>query len=214
MLNLADLEARVARLESRNYVSMRYGRVTGTKDGEAQIQLNDADELNTNSYQTLQRRVLRDQEIKLPDIGDTALVLESGQGEEQGAYLGAPYSQAVPGTGQEQQVAYSKYEDGTELWYDRKAHKLTAKVKGDASIEAKGTASVTSETGIKLRAPFIELAGTVIMTDEDGNPGSALVSGTITVRDGGIKAPDDDISAGSVSLRHHTHPDTGEPVGG
>ena len=70
MLNLADLEARVARLESRNYVSMRYGRVTGTKDGAAQIQLNDADELNTNSYQTLQRRVLRDQEIKLPDIGE------------------------------------------------------------------------------------------------------------------------------------------------
>ena len=91
MLNLADLEARAARLESRNYVSMRYGRVTGTKDGEAQIQLNGADEHNTNSYQTLQRRVLRDQKIKLPDIGDTALVLESGQGEEQGAYLGAPY---------------------------------------------------------------------------------------------------------------------------
>ena len=39
MLNLADLEAR---LESRNYVSMRYGWVTGTKEGEAQIQLNDA----------------------------------------------------------------------------------------------------------------------------------------------------------------------------
>ena len=84
MLNLADLEARVARLESRNYVSMRYGRGTGTKDGEAQIQLNDADELNTNSYQTLQRRVLRDQEIKLPDIGDTALVLEPGHGEDPG----------------------------------------------------------------------------------------------------------------------------------
>ena len=84
MLNLADLEARVARLESRNYVSMRYGRVTGTKDGEAQIQLNDADELNTNSYQTLQRRVLRDQEIKLPDIGDTALALEPGHGEDPG----------------------------------------------------------------------------------------------------------------------------------
>ena len=84
MLNLADLEARVARLESRNYVSMRYGRVTGTKDGEAQIQLNDADELNTNSYQTLQRRVLRDQEIKLPGIGDTALVLEPGHGEDPG----------------------------------------------------------------------------------------------------------------------------------
>ena len=42
MLNLADLEARAARLESRNYVSMRYGWVTGTKEGEAQIQLNDA----------------------------------------------------------------------------------------------------------------------------------------------------------------------------
>ena len=42
MFNLADLEARVARLESRNYVSMRYGRVTGTKDGAAQIQLYDA----------------------------------------------------------------------------------------------------------------------------------------------------------------------------
>ena len=158
MLNLANLEARVARLESRNYVSMRYGRVTGTKDGEAQIQLNDADELNTNSYQTLQRRVLRDQEIKLPDIGDTALVLESGQGEEQGAYLGAPYSQAVPGPGQEQQVAYNKYEDGTELWYDRKAHTLTAKVNGNVSVEAREMVSVSSETGIRHRAPFIELA--------------------------------------------------------
>ncbi len=157
MLNLADLEARAARLESRNYVSMRYGRVTGTKDGEAQIQLNGADEHNTNSYQTLQRRVLRDQKIKLPDIGDTALVLESGQREEQGAYLGAPYSQAVPGPGQEQQVAYNKYEDGTELWYDRKAHTLTAKVNGNVSVEAKGMVSVSSETGIKLRAPFIGL---------------------------------------------------------
>ena len=182
MFNLADLEARVTRLESRNYVSMRYGRVTGTKDGGVQIQLNDADELNMNSYQTLQRRVLRDQEIKLSDIGDTALVLESGQGEEQGAYLGAPYSQAVPGPGQEQQSAYSKYEDGTELWYDRKAHALTAKVNGDVSVEAKGTVSVSSERGIRLRAPFIELAGAVIMTDEEGNSGSALVSGYITVR--------------------------------
>ena len=208
--NLADLEARVARLESRNYVSMRYGKVTGTKDGEAQVQLNDADELNTNSYQTLQRRVLRDQEIKLPDIGETALVLESGQGEEQGAYLGAPYSQAVPGPGQEKQVAYNKYEDGTEIWYDRNAHTLTAKVKGNVTVEAQGIVSVTSETDIKLKAPFIELCGALIVTDEDGNPGNAIISVALR-KDGHLS---DDVSAGSVSLRHHTHPDTGEPVGG
>ena len=84
--------------------------------------------------------------------------IRTGRERQQGAYLGAPYSQAVPGPGQEQQVAYSKYEDGTELWYDRKAHKLTAKVKGDVSIEAREMVSVSSETGIRHRAPFIGLA--------------------------------------------------------
>lgn len=214
MVNWADLEARVARLESRNFVSMRYGKVTGTEDGQAKVQIDDADGLDTNTYQTVQKRVLRDQDIKLPDVGETALVLESGQGEEQGAYLGAPYSQTVPGPGQEKQVDYHKYEDGTELWYDRDAHSLIAKVQGQVTVEANGPVDISSTSNIKLKAPFIEIAGNLVCTDEEGGAGNAVFKGNMTVRNGGVSVPDQDVQAGSVSLRHHVHPDTGEPVGG
>lgn len=158
MLNPADLEARVARLESRNYVSMRYGRVTGTKDGEAQIQLNDADELNTNSYQTLQRRVLRDQEIKLPDIGDTALVLESGQGEELGPILARLILRPFPAPARNSRSPTINTKTARNSGTTERAHTLTAKVNGNVSVEAREMVSVSSETGIRLRAPFIGLA--------------------------------------------------------
>lgn len=136
---------------------------------------------------TLQRRVLQDQEIKLPDDGEPVAVLFSGQGLEAGVVLGACYSPTAPDPRQQRQLEYSRFSDGTVVFYDREAHKLVAHVEGDAEIETKGTITakaqkdirVESATNITLRAPTITLGRAwLTVTDKDGQAGSGELLAT------------------------------------
>ena len=174
----AQQERRIASLESNRGASLRFGTVTGvdTATGTARVQLPDGDGMVTMPLRVLGRRTLKDKAQALPDIGEPVACLFSGQGLEQGVILGAHYTAKTPSPNQEAQVDYVRYEDGTELWYDRKGHKLTAKVKGTVEIEAKGSVRVSSEhevvaeseTGITLKAPRINLAGKLSVTDRRG----------------------------------------------
>ncbi|MFQ8887757.1 MAG: phage baseplate assembly protein V [Bilophila wadsworthia] len=136
----AQQERRIASLESNRGASLRFGTVTGvdTATGTARVQLPDGDGMVTMPLRVLGRRTLKDKAQALPDIGEPVACLFSGQGLEQGVILGAHYTAKTPSPNQEAQVDYVRYEDGTELWYDRKGHKLTAKVMGDADIETEG----------------------------------------------------------------------------
>ena len=178
---------------------------------------------------TLQRRVLKDQEIKLPDDGEPVACLFAGQGMEAGVVLGAVYSKATPDPEQERQVEFSRFSDGTVIFYDREAHKLYADVKGDVDLKTTGTATVKAEKeilaesqiNITLRAPIITLAGLLRCTDKDGNPGSGTLLGHYRIEQGGLDVPDADVTAGAVSVRGHIHKGvqpgsstTQEPVGG
>ena len=127
----AQQERRIASLESNRGASLRFGTVTGvdTATGTARVQLPDGDGMVTMPLRVLGRRTLKDKAQALPDIGEPVACLFSGQGLEQGVILGAHYTAKTPSPNQEAQVDYVRYEDGTELWYDRKGHKLTAKVK-------------------------------------------------------------------------------------
>ena len=126
----AQQERRIASLESNRGASLRFGTVTGvdTATGTARVQLPDGDGMVTMPLRVLGRRTLKDKAQALPDIGEPVACLFSGQGLEQGVILGAHYTAKTPSPNQEAQVDYVRYEDGTELWYDRKGHKLTAKV--------------------------------------------------------------------------------------
>ncbi|MDR2745150.1 MAG: phage baseplate assembly protein V [Desulfovibrio sp.] len=231
MFDYASLERRVAALEARFPASLRFGRVTGVEGGAARVQLDDGQGVVTMPLPTLQRRVLKDQEIKMPDVGEPVAALFSGQagGQETGVVLGAVYSPAVPDPEQPAHFEYSRFSDGTVIHYDRETHKLFADVKGDVevkttgavSIEAEGEITAQSAVRIKLKAPFIELAGLLVWTDEDGNAGHGVLRGTVVVRDGSVHVPDEDVTAGAVSVRGHVHEDvwtgpdtTGKPVGG
>lgn len=164
----------------------------------------------------------------MPDIGEPVACLFAGNGCEQGVLLGAYYNGENAAPGQPASMDYKKYSDGTQIWYDRDNHKLIARVMGDAEIECEKTISakakqdvnVESETRIKLKAPEIEIAGFLHMTDVNGNPGKGTLSGDFTVINGGISVPDKDVTAGSVSLRGHQHENSGgsgvggKPVGG
>ena len=227
----AQQERRIASLESNRGASLRFGTVTGvdTATGTARVQLPDGDGMVTMPLRVLERRTLKDKAQALPDIGEPVACLFSGQGLEQGVIFGAHYTAKTPSPNQEAQVDYVRYEDGTELWYDRKGHKLTAKVMGDADIETEGGITATakkaivteSKTGITLRAPHIRLEGNLSQQGYAGGAASSILCGNQTICNGSLSVPGGDVSAGDVSLRGHQHegvesgPDTsGKPEGG
>lgn len=231
MFDFAALERRVSALEANRGASLRFGTVTGVDagDGSARVQLEDGDGMVSAPLRVLQRRSLKDKAQCLPDLGEPVACLFAGQGMEAGVVLGAHYSQQTPAPGQTATHDYAVYEDGTEVWYDRKAHKLIAKVKGDADIETDGRITATAKKEIRvesavditLKAPTITLAGLLRVTDKDGHPGSGELLGDYTIRQGGLEVPDGDVTAGPVSARGHIHKDvqsgpstTGTPVGG
>lgn len=190
MFDFAALERRVAALEANRGASLRFGVVTGVDaaGGSVRVQLPDGDGMVSAPLRVLQRRSLKDKAQCLPDIGEPVACLFSGQGLESGVLLGAHYSTQAPAPGQEASTDYVVYEDGTQLWYDRKAHKLIARVKGDAEVETEGqitarakkTVVVESGTGVTLKAPTITLTGKVFV-------------------------PEEDLIVGGVSVRRHTH---------
>lgn len=224
----AALERRIAALEASQPATLRFGRVTGVAGGKARVELPDGQNVNSYELSTIQKRVLKDQDIKMPDTGEPVACLFSGQGCEQGLVLGAYYNGQETDPGQPPHIDYKKYSDGTEIWYDRENHKLMAKVQGEAAIEceksitakAKEDILAESETRITLRAPIIDLLGTLNMANVDGSATTGTLKGDYVVTDGGISVPDKDVTAGSVSLRQHCHENSGgsgtggKPVGG
>lgn len=231
MFNYAALERRLTALESNRGASLRFGTVTEVSeaDGTARVQLPDGQNMVSHPLRVMQARSLKDKKQCFPDVGEPVACLFSGQGFEQGVVLGAVFSPKTPSPAQPSGVDYTIYEDGTEICYDRTAHKLIAKVKGDVEIETEGhiTAKaqkeirIESAVNITLKAPTITLAGLLRVTDKEGQPGSGYLLGHYKILQGGLDVPDNDVTAGAVSVRGHTHTGvesgpstTGAPVGG
>ena len=219
--DLAALERRIAALEAAQYASLRFGRVTGVEGGKIRVQFQDAQGMNSYLLSTVQKRVLKDQDICMPDIGEPYVCLFSGQGCEQGIGIGAYYNGKEQDPGQPSHMDYRRYEDGTELWYDRESHKLVARVKGDCEIDAEKTiratckeeAEIHSEKELTLKAPKIRIMGVVDWENYEGGFTEGKLHGNFRIVEG-------DISAESVSLRQHCHENSGgsgvggKPVGG
>ncbi|MCL2458900.1 MAG: phage baseplate assembly protein V [Desulfobulbus sp.] len=144
--DFSRLERRLKALEQNRGAVLRWGTVTEVdeKAGSARVKINDADGIVTMPLRVLQRRTLKDQEQSLPDIGEQAACLFAGQGFEQGLVLGASYSDKDPSPGRPPHVWYRKFEDGTELEYDRQAHKLTINVSGAIDIKASGAITINA----------------------------------------------------------------------
>lgn len=219
--DFAALERRIASLEAAQTASLRMGRVTSIEGGKARVQFGDGQDMNSYPLSSIQKRVLKDQDIKMPDIGEPVACLFAGNGSEQGVILGAYYNGSENDPGQPAHMDYHRYEDGTELWYDRDSHKLVAKVKGDCELECEKTikakcklaAEIHSETQLTLKAPMINIMGVLNMANYEGEPTTGTLKGNFNVVEG-------DVTAEAVSLRQHQHENSGgsgvggQPVGG
>lgn len=190
--DIAALEHRVAALEASQTASLRFGRVTGVEGGKSRVQFKDGQGMNSFLLSSVQKRVLKDQDIKMPDIGEPVACLFAGNGCEQGVVLGAYYNGNEQDPQKPQSIDYHKYEDGTELWYDREEHKLVAKVQGDCEIECEKTikasckeeAEIKSEKKITLEAPQIVLKGSLTMESYSGAGGEGIleIKGNVDVK--------------------------------
>jgi phage baseplate assembly protein V len=144
--DFARLERRIKALEGNLGAVLRFGAVTETDEsaGSARVRIFDADNLVTMPLRVLQRRTLKDQHQELPDIGEHVACLFAGQGYEQGVVLGAVYSAKDPSPGKPPHVWYRRFEDGTELEYDREEHRLRISVNGDIIIKAGGLITINA----------------------------------------------------------------------
>lgn len=153
--DFAALERRVAALEDGHPASLRFGTVVGNDNGRVRVRLDDGQSTVSAPLPTLQRRVLHDQELKLPDLGEPVAVLFSGQGREAGVVLGAYYSRSLPPPDEAPHQAYARFKDGTEWRYDRETHTLTLHVLGDVDISATGDIRIWAGGTLKFNAAHI-----------------------------------------------------------
>lgn len=182
--------------------------------GWARVKLPAYDNLESMELPVVQKRTHKDKALDLPDVGEQVVVLLDRRGED-GAILGAVWSDADPvPQGDGPDVDVRRYEDGTVLRYDRKAHKLTGEVKGEVEIVAEKAVRVESQEALTLSAPAITVEANALSVVGYGGGGAAQAQlrGDFNVAEGDIKAE-------GVSLRHHVHKDvesggsvSGQPV--
>lgn len=131
-------------------VTLRFGIVIALDEtlGRVRLRLPDLDDLVTWWLPVIMSKTHKDRHWHLPDIGEHVAALLDARGET-GVVLGAI-------TGERDRPAAATvhrhtviYEDGTQIDYDRAAHRLTVQCVGDIMIE--------SATHITLKAPRIDL---------------------------------------------------------
>lgn len=204
-MGLGGYTRRMDTLGSNRGSLVQYGIVTSVdpKTGTARVQLPDQDDMVTADLRVIQARTLKDQCQHLPDVGEHVACVFEGQGYEEGMILGAVYSEADPCPAHDPQVEYHKFEDGTEIEYDRKKHTLAAIVKGTADISATGNISATTEgnadisakgainisaqgeikissgSSITLGAPVVNINGTLNWGGQGGGAGTGTLRGNL-----------------------------------
>jgi phage baseplate assembly protein V len=164
--DFAKLERRLRALEENRGAILRWGAVAAVDEsaGSARVRISDADDLVSMPLRVLQQRILKDQHQELPDVGEHVVCLFAGQGFEQGVVLGAVYSDKDPCPAHEPQVWYRRFEDGTELQYDRASHRLTGTVKGwvDMAVEKDVSVKVNQKVTIDADDDILIKSGKTI----------------------------------------------------
>lgn len=157
-------------------------------------------------------RASADMAFDLPDVGDQVLCLFLGNGLEDGFVLGSMYGAQKPPVSSGDKF-HRTFSDGTTLEYDRKAHKLTASVKGDVEAHVTGNIEVTLQGNGKMTADgALELtsAQSIGLNTPALTMGGAGGGGTEAATQGNIRHRGNIIVNGISFLGHvHTCPHGG-----
>lgn len=201
--------------------------------GTARVVFDDEDSIVSYDLPILQRNTLKNHDFASLDVGEDAIVLFFGEGQEDGVILGSIYAGEVtpPETTENRRTVV--FDDGTRVCYDREEHKLTVTIEGTeivfnrqyGSITVPNavtinctTATVNASSSVTLDTPKTYITGVLnvagLITGSgglavSGGSGAAVtVSGNMSLQ-GQIDASND-VTAGGISLMGHTHTEQGD----
>ena len=201
--------------------------------GTARVVFDDEDGIVSYDLPILQRNTLKNHDFASLAVGEDAIVLFFGEGQEDGVILGSIYAGEVtpPETTENRRTVV--FDDGTRVCYDREEHKLTVTIEGteivfnrqDGSITVPNavtinctTATVNASSSVTLDTPKTDITGVLnvagLITGSgglavSGGSGAAVtVSGNMSLQ-GQIDASND-VTAGGISLMGHTHTEQGD----
>lgn len=199
----------------------------------ARVVFDDEDSIVSYDLPVLQRNSLKNCDYAMPDVGEDAVVLFFGEGQEDGVILGSFYAGEVTPPEATENRRTVVFDDGTRVCYDREEHKLTVTIEGteivfnrqDGSITVPNavtinctTATVNASSSVTLDTPKTYITGVLnvagLITGSgglavSGGSGAAVtVSGNMSLQ-GQIDASND-VTAGGISLMGHTHTEQGD----
>ena len=194
----------------------------------ARVVFDDEDSIVSYDLPVLQRNTLKNHDFAMPDIGEDAIVLFFGEGQEDGVIIGSIYAGEVTPPESTENRRTVVFDDDTRVCYDRQEHKLTVTIEGteivfnrqDGSITVPNavtinctTATVKASSSVTLDTPKTDVTGVLNVTGLITGKGGLAVSGgggaAVTVSgnmnlEGQIDASSD-VVAGGISLMNHQH---------
>lgn len=199
----------------------------------ARVVFDDEDSIVSYDLPVLQRNTLKNHDFAMPDVGEDAIVLFFGEGQEDGVILGSIYAGEVTPPESTENRRTVVFDDETRVCYDRQEHKLTVTIEGteivfnrqDGTITVPNavtinctTATVKASSSVTLDTPKTDITGVLNVTGLITGKGGLAVSGgggaAVTVSgnmnlEGQIDASSD-VVAGGISLVNHKHQEQGD----
>lgn len=199
----------------------------------ARVVFDDEDSIVSYDLPVLQRNTLKNHDFAMPDVGEDAIVLFFGEGQEDGVILGSIYAGEVTPPESTENRRTVVFDDETRVCYDRQEHKLTVTIEGteivfnrqDGTITVPNavtinctTATVKASSSVTLDTPKTDITGVLNVTGLITGKGGLAVSGgggaAVTVSgnmnlEGQIDASSD-VVAGGISLMNHKHQERGD----
>lgn len=199
----------------------------------ARVVFDDEDSIVSFDLPVLQRNSLKNHDYAMPDVGEDAIVLFFGEGQEDGVILGSIYAGEVTPPESTENRRTVVFDDDTRVCYDRAEHKLTVTIEGtevvfnrqDGSITVPNavtinctTATVNASSGVTLDTPKTDVTGVLnvagLITGKGGlavsGGGGAAVTVTGNMKLQGQIEASSDVTAGGISLMKHKHQEQGD----
>lgn len=175
---------------------VRYGTVTAVDAANARVQVSSGGVLS-DWMPWVVTRAGQDKTWHPPDVGEQVVVLMPTGEIGQGVVLGALYQNRFPAPSNNPDMAMIKFRDGTVFSYDPK--------QGLATLSIGSTRATLRDGAADLIVKTLTVSGDLKVG------GNLNVGKSITA--GGSVTAQDDVVAGGISLKNHTHPTPQGPSG-
>jgi phage baseplate assembly protein V len=192
-LPVDNLEQRVRNLERRISRMIQVGTVEEVDYPNQKVRVAVGDQRDSAWLRFTAERAGLDRTWWPPTVGEQVMVF-APNGEMAAGVIGdSLYQQDFAAPASEGTVKRTLMGDGAELLYDQVSNALTVNLPGSATVNIGGDASLQVVGNVQAAAAAFTFDGPLTF------------NGEVVVNQGSIAVPDGDVSAGSISLKQHTH---------